>query len=117
MAKWYPTLFHELGGLMIGCSSCKLHWGAMSFVTPIEEDYFSIEGAMSALIKCQCKIDFIKNLQEFEPDGWNKIKQWWEKILGIKLQNSQIITSSISEKSVEEFLREQRDNNLRAIFG
>jgi len=112
MAKWYPTLFHELGGLMIGCQNCNTHWGAMAFVSPIEDDHFSIESAMSALIKCGCKIDFIKNLQEFEPGGWDKIKEWWEKALNTKLQ-----VPTIGLRDTEEFLREQTDNNLRAIFG
>lgn len=120
MAKWYPNLYRELSGDLVGCPSCKSTWEGMRFVNrDMETDFFSIKEALSVCVRCYCGYweGPIKNLVELHLGGWNKIIQWWEEATKTKLNDCQIIVPVSSNESVEEFLKEQKDNNLRAIFG
>lgn len=86
----------------------------------METNFSSIEEALSVCVRCDdgCWEGLIKDLIEISPfGGWNKILKWWEEATQTKLNDCQIPVSTTSNKGVEEFLKEQRDRNLRAIFG
>lgn len=121
MARWYPNLYIDLGGGGIGCPNCKRPWGTMNFFhRDMETNFSSIEEALSVCVRCDggCWEGPIKDLIEISPfGGWNKILKWWEEATQTKLNDCQIFVPTILDRSVEEFLKEQIDNNLRAIFG
>lgn len=70
--------------------------------------FSSIKESLFVKVECDCSWSgIIADLQELEPDGWDMIKKWWEEKM----------IEPITNRSPEEFIKEQTDSNLRAIFG
>lgn len=120
MANWHPNLYLDLGGSMIGCPKCTTYWGILAFYDlDMSTNFLSIEEALSIRVRCGCGWEGqIEDLQELQPGGWDTIIKWWEKALNY--QDRSCIRKRlipVNSKNVEESLKEQRNNNLREIFG
>jgi len=112
MATWWE-LFGDIKKDTTGCPLCKNRWSEMNMPdSGLDRHSSSLEDALATSVICPCSWrGLMKDLNESKPGGWSTIKEWWREKTGTKMMES------AQNKSVEDYIKEQIDSNLRAIFG